>query len=201
LFWAGKKDDEKVVVGANSIMFSTDPNAKLDYVEHSGEAIGAGDKDLENLENQMQAMGLQLLVSTPGKTATGETRDDSKENAPLAMMARALADALEISLGFMAEYMGIEAVAADGEDDDSGGDVIVNTDFGIQAGNGSDLQWLTQAVAAGDISKETYWSELQRRGTLSDSFDAEVEKERIANDTPLDSGPGRGLPLGAPGGA
>jgi hypothetical protein len=70
------------------------PNAKLEYVEHTGAAIGAGDKDLQNLVLQMQAMGLQLLIDKPGQSATGEVRDDAKENSPLAMAATSLQDAL-----------------------------------------------------------------------------------------------------------
>lgn len=171
LFWAGKTDDDKVVVGVNSVMFSRDPNAKLMYVEHSGAAIASGEQDITSLENQMQAMGLLLLTPSVGsQTATGEMRDDSKENSPLAMMARSLGDALEMSLGFMAEYMGLG---------DSGGSVMVNTDYGIQAGSATDLQWLTQLAVANKLSPETLWSELQRRGTLSDSFDPEVEQDRL----------------------
>lgn len=190
LFWAGKTDDDRVIVGANSMMFSSNDASTLTYTEHSGAAIGAGDKDLTNIENQMQAMGLLLTSATPGQSATGEMCDDAKENAPLAKMARSLGDAIEQSFGFMAEYMGL------GED--AGGSVIVNTDFGIQAGNGSDLQWLTQAVGAGDLSKQTYWEELQRRGTLSDSFDPDVEKDRLDSESPVlpDPGPGNGMNLG-----
>jgi len=191
LFGAGFSGEDKLVIGAGGMIRCSDVNAKLLYVEHSGAAIAAGDKDLENLENQMQAMGLQLLVSTPGQSATGEMRDDSKENAPLAMMARSLGDALEVSLGFMAEYMGIAST-----DDDAGGEVQVNEDFGIQAGANTDLQWLTNATTAGDISRETYWDELKRRNVLSDSFDPAVEKDRIASQAPtLDSGPGKGMNL------
>lgn len=197
LFWAGKTDDDNVMIGPNSFTFSRDPAAKLSYVEHSGEAIGSGDKDLQNIEAQMQAMGLQLLIDGPGgQSATGEIRDDSKENSPLAMMARSLGDAIEKALAFMADYMGI----GDSNNAKRGGEVEINTDYGIQAGAGTDLQWLTQATAAGDLSRQAYWAELKRRGTLSDSFDPEVEKERLKEEAPVlpDPGPGKGMPLNPP---
>jgi len=175
LFGAGFKDDDEITVGAGTLIRNSDPNAKLTYVEHTGKAIEAGRDELANLEFQMQTMGLQLLVSQPRKTATGEIRDDAKENSPLAMMANALQDALEMSLGYMSEFIGLGA--------DAGGSVVVNTDFGVRA-NGADLQHLLDAVNADQISKKTFWAEWQRRGVLSDSFDADLEKDRINSEAP-----------------
>lgn len=175
LFAAGFSDDAPIVIGAGSMTRASDPAAKLSWVEHSGAAIDSGNTDLENLEFQMQTMGLQLLVPQPGgKTATGVVADDEKENAPLAMMAGALQDAIEQSLGFMAEYM---SVAADG--DKAGGSVIVNKDFGIGKSGNTDLQQLLAARVAGEISRETFWSEMQRRGFLSDSFDPVAEATKL----------------------
>jgi hypothetical protein len=80
----GRRADHRRV----EMVQSSNVNAKLEYVEHTGAAIDAGDKDLTKLEMQMQAMGLQLLIDdTKGQSATGEIRDDAKENSPLAMMA------------------------------------------------------------------------------------------------------------------
>jgi hypothetical protein len=104
LFGSGFDESDKMVIGANTMARTTNPNAKLEWVEHSGAAIDAGDKDLQNLEQQMQTQGLQLLVPAPAaKTATGEMHDDEKENSPLAMKAHALGDAIEGAFGFMAE--------------------------------------------------------------------------------------------------
>lgn len=192
LFGAGFDAETEIEVGASRMIRTTNENATLEYVEHTGAAIEAGQKDIEKLEQQMQTMGLQLLVDKPGeKTATGEVRADVKENSPLAMMARALQDALEQAFGFIAEFRGQGA--------DKGGSIVVNTDFGIQAGGGTDLQDLQSARSSGDLSRETLWDEMQRRGTLSTAFDPEIEKERLASEPPpLDAGPGRGMDLNAP---
>lgn len=193
LFGAGFDPDAKVVIGARSMVRTNNPDAKLTYVEHSGAAIGAGDKDLTNLELQMQALGLQMLVDNPGgQTATGEIRDDVKENSPLAMAATALQDALEAAFEFMAQFAGKPPLA--------GGSVIVNHDFGVTGSTG-DLQYLTQAVIGNKLSKETYWEELQRRGTLGEGFDPEVEADRLEAEAPdLGMGvpPGGGMDLSPP---
>jgi hypothetical protein len=191
LFGAGFSADDKLIIGAAEMVQSSNENAKLTYVEHTGKAIDAGDKDLTKLEIQMQAMGLQLLIDdTKGQSATGEIRDDAKENSPLAMMATALQDALTQAVQSMARFANRTEPKA--------GDLMVSKDFGI-SGNRFDLQFLTQLCLGGKLSQETMWEELQRRGTLSDSFDPEVEKSRVEAEAPtLDAGPGNGMDLGGP---
>jgi hypothetical protein len=175
LFGSGFPETAEIVVGASQMVRSTDPNAKLEFVEHSGGAINAGRDDLKDLELHMQAMGLQLLVSQPGaKTATGEMRDDSKENSPLAMAARALGDGLEMALGFMAEY---ERAGTD-----AGGSVEVNTDFGLSAASMAAIPNILSAQTSGLISRETAWELLQRHGFLADDFDPEAEAARVQDE-------------------
>lgn len=191
----GWNADDKIEIGAGRALRNSSSEAKAAYVEHSGAAIDAGQTDIDKLEFQMQTQGLQLLVPQPGgKTATGEVRDDAKENSPLAMMATALQDALEQSFGFMARFTGetVKARTVDG-----GGSVVVNKDFGIQLGAAT----LTDLISMRNsrlISEETFWAECQRRGVLSDSFDPKVEKDRLANEAPeLDSKSGKPMDLNA----
>lgn len=170
LVGSGFEEADQIQVGASSMIRTTNPAATLKYVEHSGAAIGAGREELKDLEFQMQAMGLQLLVPQPaGQTATGEIRDDVKERSQLAMMATALGDAIEQALGYAAEFMGL------GED--AGGSVVVNSDFGVTPAG--DFPMLLNAVNAGQISRQTFWSEMKRRGALADDFDPEVEADRV----------------------
>jgi hypothetical protein len=87
------------------------------------------------------------------------------------MMARALGDALEQAFGFAAEYLALG--------DDAGGEVEVNSDFGIQAGATTDIPQIISAQSSGLLSRETAWAEMQRRGFLSDSFDPEKETQLV----------------------
>jgi len=187
LFGAGVSTDDQILVGPHNIIRANNPDAKLQYVEHSGAAVKAGQDELDDLVEQMQAMGLQLLINRTGKTATGEMRDEIKETSPLAMMATALQDSLEAAFEIMAEFAGLG----------DGGSLVVNKDFG-GFGSIADIQYLTQAAIAGKISLETYWFEMRRRDVLSDSFDPEVEKTRLDNAVPelgANVPPGRGMNL------
>lgn len=177
LFMAGFNEDDKIEIGASRAVRSSNENASMEFVEHGGAAISSGQVDLDKLELQMQAMGLQLLIDGPGgQTATGEIRDDAKENSPLAAMAGELEDAIEAALGFMAEFAGLGA--------DAGGSVVVNKDFGISS---MDVPQVVSCFSAGLIDAQTAVDELKRRGFLSDDVDAEVVMDRLANQMALEA--------------
>lgn len=186
LFGAGFDADTTISIGANTMVRNSNPAATLEWVEHTGAAIGAGQTDLDKLELQMQVQGLQLLIPQPsGQTATGEVLDNAKENSPLAMMAMALGDALECAFGFMADYMGVKANTKSGTDsDDRGGSIDVNTDFGVGTGTGVDLPVLLQACTAGKLTNKTFLSELKRRDILADSVDVDAELALIEEQAP-----------------
>lgn len=189
LFMAGVHEDVKLVVGSGSLTRASDANASLTYVEHSGAAIGSGKDDLKELEFQMQAMGLQLLQAEPTQTATGEVRDDVKENSRLGRMADALKDGLENALAFMAELGGISGQEPS---------VIVNKDFGITARGAVDIQALISAYQAGLISYETALNEFIRRGFIADSVTVDEETERLLSG-PFDDDPAMRDALPPPG--
>lgn len=200
LYMAGFNADDQIKIGSSEAIRSSNADAKMSYVEHTGAAIGKAMERLESLEFRMQTMGLQLLIPKPGgQTATGEIRDDAKENSPLAMMARGLQDALEQAFGFMAEFKGITwDRKAKTEKGDKGGSIVVNTDFGVQAGAATDAQMLLDAVNAGQIDKATFLAEWKRRGILSDSVDPETVIAKADEEAPdLDAGAGNGMNFGA----
>lgn len=184
LFGAGFQETDTIEIGASRMVRSSTVGTTLEYVEHSGQAIESGDKDLSNLEFQMQTQGLQLLIPQPGgKTATGEVHDDAIENSQLAMMATALQDALEWSFGFMANYLTLGK--------DAGGSVTVNRDFGITANGAADVPNILAAKRDGTIDAETAINELKRRGFLSDDVDAEsvIAKAKLEAPPELDGPP------------
>ena len=165
-------EDEAFEIGASSMIRSSNPDAEMRYVEHSGAAIEAGERDLQSLVMQMTAMGLQLILDEQpgGKTATGEIRDNTKENSALGAMVSGLQDGLEAAFGMMADYVGL--------DTDAGGSIEVNRDWGL-TGRLGDIQYLTQAALSGKLDTETYLDELKRRGALSDAVDTDVVLHRL----------------------
>ncbi len=182
LFGKGFDEGTAISISTATAAMAKDPRSDLKYVEHSGAAIGAGQKDLDHLVALMQTMGLQLLMERGSKTAAGENRDDKKETSRLAAMAQALEEALMICLNWMADYQNATLT----------GQIHVHKDFTAGSVSQPLLQIMAQAAAAGKLSRLTLWQELQRHGLLSSNFDPELEGVRLQDEVePFD-----GLPIG-----
>lgn len=169
----GEGGDPPIVIGANMAITSRDPSAKLEWVEHTGQAIGAGRQDLKDLEFQMETHGLQLLVARQGaQSATGEALDAAKETSQLAMIADSLQDALEQAFKWALAYAGIDGEVA----------VTVNKDFGVNMMGAQELQAMLSAVNTGNLSRETFLREMARRGMIRPDIDVEDELQRIEDE-------------------
>jgi hypothetical protein len=173
LFGSGMPSDKIITIGASSAVMAEDASATLQWVEHSGHAIGAGRQDLKDLEFQMETFGLQLLIARPGgQSATGENLDAQKETSILAMTADQLQDALERALGWMAAYGGIDGQPT----------AKVNKEFGVSMMDAQEITALLSAVNSGMLSRETFIGELARRGAIRPETVVDEELQRIEDD-------------------
>jgi hypothetical protein len=186
LFLAGWEGEDKLAISASAVTTASNPDAKMQWVEHTGAAIGAGRQDLKDLEFQMETFGLQLLVTQGAQSATGEALDARKETTLLAMIADQLQDALEQALIWMGAYGGFDAGNVS---------VTVNKEYGVSMMTAQELTVMLQAVNTGNMSRETFLKEMVRRGMLASDTDVDAEAERIAAQGPA-QGQGGGLGLG-----
>lgn len=168
LFAAGFATEDKIIIAPTAATITSNSDAKLGWVEHSGRAIEAGRTDLKDLEFQMEAHGMQLLVAKT-QSATGEALDAAKETSILAMTADALQDALEQALTWMADYGGLS------------GDITakVNKEFGSGIMTAPEMTVLLSAVNTGNLSRVTFIGELAKRGIIAPDTDAQDEVDRI----------------------
>ena len=178
LFGEGFEEDaQPIVIGAMRMLRNSQLGSDVRFVEHKGAAIEAGRNDLKDLEMQMQVLGLELTMPTPGsQSATGAAIDQAKMTTPLAMMSKAMEDALENALQFMAEFSGLP----------DGGSVELNKDFTIGFNAAADAQTILAAKAAGVISGATVIRELQRRGILTETIDPDEEVVAAMGDGSMD---------------
>lgn len=166
-------EDGPLVISAGMATSSSDVNAKLEWVEHTGAAIEAGRHDLKDLEFQMQVLGLMLLVAGT-ETATGASLDAAKETAPLAMMADNLKDTLERCLGWFSMYQGAEAEVT----------VKVNKDFGVGLLTAQEFLAMLSAVNTGQMPRRVFIEEMKRRGFLAEDTDTEAYIEELEDEVP-----------------
>lgn len=166
------EDDFELNVGP-FVVTRGGPESDLKYVEHQGGSIEAGNKDLADLEARMGEMAMALVMrQQPGNpTATGAAIDSAETDSPLHSVALALQDGIDRALDLTSLWLNGE--------EDTGGTCRVNTDFGLSQASAEHIKTLTDARRNGDISRETYWNELMRHGYLVDTFDPQVEADRL----------------------
>ena len=186
LHWAGYKpsyDNEgkatELVVGPNTLAKSPDTQAKLEYVEHSGAAIGAGRTDLIDIEDRARSLGAEFTA--PHKsgdiTATATAIDESGDVSELSAFALNLVDSLTVVMDMVTKMMGTTFT----------GNINMNTDLGIMA-NDVNIPELVKIRANGDISREGMYEILNKEWDTT--LDAEVESGRIEQEPPALGGGG-----------
>lgn len=169
-----KEDGKPMEIGSNRFIVSSEANAKLAFAEHTGSAIEAGRRDLLDLKEEMTALALRPFVERDRTifTATEASLRASDQAADLSLWAASLEIWLERILDDMSEWMKAP----------SGAKVEVWDDFGAMR---ADITELGNARLRGDITREVYFKELQRRSILDDDWNFEeheksLEKEKKA---------------------
>lgn len=178
--WKPEANDEsgnEMVVTTTQVYYSEDPAASLNWVEHSGAALGAGRDDIDSLQRQIQAAGLKPLLNMGGdRTATEVDSDDMRASSPLRNMADNAQDMIENVLRCMARWIGR----------DDGPSVSLNSNFEITRFDGSAMSSLLNMRDAGMITKKTVLKEAQRRGLLSDEMNLEDELKAAEKEAPAE---------------
>ncbi len=170
LFASGLTNDSPIAIGAETAI-KGDPGSDLKYVEHSGNAIGAGRDALKDLEAKMQSYGSDMLENSgPVETATGRALRAGETNNQIALIALNLASAVERVLGWIAYFSKIS------EPDFQ---VDIHTEYGINS-SAEELAALASARTMGDLSQQDYLQELKRRGLLRNDFSLSDNADRLS---------------------
>lgn len=189
LFGSGFTNEEidaGITVSVSKGVFSTNSEAKLSYIEHSGKAIGAGAEDLHHLEQRMEVQGMQPLIQRTGTvTATGKAIDESRNQSDVQAWIGALESGLYDAFDLAEQWVGGE-LAADFK-------VNIYSDFSMAWNGGQDVQTLSTMQEKGQISHRTLLNETKRRGLLSDAIDVDEEIARIQTEK-VDEMPEMSLP-------
>lgn len=170
-------------VGANRVLYSR-INAKTgtagtwSYVEPSAQSLKFLKDDITETQQNLRELGRQPLTANSGNLTVITTAFAAgKAKSAVGQWALMLKDTLENALVITCMWLNITKETYDPE-------VNVYTEFDNFLDGGADLETLNKARENGDLSQETYWSELKRRKTLSPEFDAETERDRIAEEAP-----------------
>jgi hypothetical protein len=184
---SGLNDDDKIEIGAKAaLMLPSGADAK--YVEHTGAAIDAGRVSLQDLENQMRAMGAELLAETQVQTtATQNNIEDSEAKCQLSRMVEALEDTLDNAIGIMHTWMRMVYKGNVDIFDDFSSDSVLATAAPFVIA-------LVQIVNNGLLSKQDAFAEMQRYGIVNpdlvwEDVQARIEQEPPAFSVPMPAAP------------
>jgi hypothetical protein len=142
-----------------------------DYIQPAAANMTELREDINDLIEYMRRLAMQPITDKSGNpTATGQAIDQAKAHSTLQSWALGLKDALELALKYTAQWMNLNVEP----------EVQVFTDFGVDATGVEEAAVLQKDAQSGQISRRTYWAELQRRDILSAEFDADSEEELIS---------------------
>lgn len=183
-----------VPVGPRSVLYAppagdSGSHGEWTFIEPSAESLKFLSEDVKNTEAQLRELGRQPLMTTTGITVVAASFASQKASSVLKAWALGLKDALEQALMLTAKWLG----------DASEPTINWNLDdLDLALNDGDGQSTLTEARKNGDLSQETYWSELKRRSVLSADFDPDIERDRLIEETPdLDGAGDLGAALGA----
>ncbi len=179
LMAAGVPDDTAIKVGPNTLVKFSDVEAKLLYVEPTGDGTELGLKALEQTEEQMAVMGASMLIDKPGnQTATQKAINESGSNSDLAAIAKNFEDTLNTAFVFMARIMGL--------DESKVPVVSMNTDYGVAGKGAITVEQLHKLRVTGEISHSTFINRLN--GLTGFDINAEEEAAKLEDEGPSTEG-------------
>ena len=179
LFQVGMTSEElekPIEIGPTSVLRSTNKDAKMGYVEHTGAAIKCGADDIKSLEEKMESLALEPFVRRPGATATAVVKDGKKSESLVETWIR------DLEFTIAECYRDAALWVNEKLPDDFAIDIF--SDFDLYFGKQDDIKVLQEDRARGDLSLKTYLREVKRRGILSESVDIDVEVEEIDSEVP-----------------
>jgi hypothetical protein len=179
LFVKGFNQDEadKIALGPNQLISTTNEQADAKYVEVNGNAIEAGQKHIDKLEQRMTILGLQPYMRTiANQTATGQGIDESRANSDIQAWVMSLEDLFYRAYKTAAEWIGVELPE----------DFKINifNDFAIWLLANQQIDELIKIRQTGEITRKTFLEEIRRRALLSETIDINEEIAGIEAEGP-----------------
>lgn len=173
---SGVEIEGSLLIGPNTGLNFSAPDAKAYYVAHDGHALASSKASLDNLANDMAALGLAALANSKrvAETAVAKEIDKSASDAVLSVTARGIQDAIEQALYFHALYIG----------ETDGGSIQLNRDFGdTRIGAADVMAWVALSEKLG-VPLLSVLSALRTGGWIPDDADLdEIATEATKNQT------------------
>tara|TARA_R110000803_G_scaffold28011_8_gene65109 strand:- start:1220 stop:2650 length:1431 start_codon:yes stop_codon:yes gene_type:complete len=163
----------EIKIGPFQVLRAQNSEARFYFVEHAGEAVLSGRQDLEDLREQMAILSAEsmLRTRTGNVTATQRAIDKAEADSMLEQFVIDLEDTLDNALRYANAWLGNPLT-------DDAGSTKLSRDFSRTAATEADVRDLIKLRMAGELSRDTLFREMIRRGVLAEDFDLENEFEK-----------------------
>jgi hypothetical protein len=162
---------EKLCIGSATAWVFPDPNAKAQFLEFTGQGLGALEARCKAKEAHMASLGARMLAPEKSGVESGDALSSrhNGEHSTLAGWAGLVSEAMERVLHLMAEWEGIA------------GDISykLSTDYAPAGLTAQDLTALVAAWQGGAISWETLFFNLKEGEVVAADTDEADERDRI----------------------
>lgn len=178
---ADGKTPKKIKVGPARVLYSipdgSGKHGEWKYVEPTAANMKFLSEDIDKTKQDLRELGRQPLTATSGNLTVITTAVAAgKARSAVSAWALGLKDALENALLITCLWMKLSAQP----------EVNVYNEFDNFADGNADIEALTAARAARDISRSTYLKELKRRKVLSPEFKEEDDAALLLKEVPGD---------------
>ena len=167
-FFGFPQSSEEVTAGPNeAIAFPAEGRAE--YIEPTGRSFDSQFQRLEQLEKQINELGLAAVLGQKLSAETAEAKkiDRSQGDSTMMVVAQQMQDLIDNSLVFHAQLLNTTEI----------GSSFVNRDFLSTRLDPKEIQSLLQLYTAGTITQKTLLDQLTQGEVLGDEFDVEEEIE------------------------
>jgi hypothetical protein len=179
LFASGFQEGELdgLEIGANRAVTTTNENAKMQHIEHTGAAIGSGRQDLKDLEVMMAHMGSDILMQkgVARQTASARQIDQVESMSVFQVVLRNMEHGLEEAIKIAGDWMGVST---------EGVTVTIGEDLSLPV-EPNPVESLMQL----NLSEEDLLKELKRRSLISPSVENVSFKDSNAENQQLPTMP------------
>lgn len=179
----------KIYIGGSAAITTSEPTAKAEFLEFTGQGLQPMEKALDRLERQMAVLGARMLAdeSKSQVETLGATRIKfGGENSILAKIVKSTSRTLEWALTVFAKWAGQDAKIV----------YQLNRDFLPTMMDAQQLNALFAGVVSGNISKQELFVLLQRGDVIDGEKSYDEHQREIDESTP---DPARPRPKPKPG--
>ena len=171
---------EEVSAGPSEAL-SLPQESRIEYIEPEGRSFDAQFRRLDQLEKQIDELGLAAVLGQKLSAETAEAKriDRSQGDSTMQVIAQQMQDLIDNCLKFHAQYL----------NEPTAGSSFVNRDFLASRLDPQDVQALIQLRAQNEITQKTLLSQLTEGEVLGDDFDIEEELESTASGGLVDMNP------------